>query len=94
MDEIIARRAREADVFYAVRTPSKLSAAECLVQRQAFAGLLWSKQFYHLVVQDWLVGDPGMPPPPPQRRAGRNKDWGHMYCRDILSMPDKWEYPW
>ncbi len=64
------------------------------VARQAYAGLLWSKQFYHLVVKDWLSGDPEPPPPPATRLAGRNSDWPHLYARDVLSMPDKWEYPW
>jgi hypothetical protein len=64
------------------------------VIRQAMAGLVWSCQFYHFIVSDWLEGDPSNPPPPPQRLAGRNHDWGHLYCRDVMSMPDKWEYPW
>ncbi|MBP6507192.1 MAG: hypothetical protein KA257_06470 [Opitutaceae bacterium] len=64
------------------------------VARQAFAGLLWSKQFYHYIVQDWLQGDPKQPPPPAGRVQGRNSDWPHFYARDVLSMPDKWEYPW
>ena len=62
--------------------------------RQAYAGLLWSKQFYHYVVKDWLEGDPAGPPPPESRKQGRNKEWRHVYCNDVLSMPDKWEYPW
>ncbi len=65
-----------------------------MVQRQAFAGLLWSKQFYHYVVEEWLKGDPAMPPPPPERLLGRNRTWVHVYNDDVLSMPDKWEYPW
>ena len=64
------------------------------VVRQAYAGLLWSKQFYHYIVKDWLEGDPEQPAPPPGRRNGRNSDWRHLYSRDIISMPDKWEYPW
>src|ERR1035437_4050146 len=64
------------------------------VARQAYAGLLWSKQFYHYIVKDWLAGDPDQPPPPASRRGGRNHDWPHLYARDILSMPDKWEFPW
>ncbi len=67
---------------------------ELNVVRQAMAGLIWSCQFYHFVVGDWLEGDPNQPPPPPQRLEGRNRDWGHLYCRDVMSMPDKWEYPW
>ncbi|MSU25171.1 MAG: hypothetical protein EXS32_15300 [Opitutus sp.] len=64
------------------------------IARQAYAGLLWSKQFYHYVVPDWLAGDPAQPPPPAGRKAGRNSDWPHLFARDVLSMPDKWEYPW
>ncbi|MEO6005294.1 MAG: glucosidase [Opitutus sp.] len=64
------------------------------VVRQAYAGLLWSKQFYHYIVRDWIDGDVAQPPPPAERKAGRNTDWPHLYSRDILSMPDKWEYPW
>ncbi len=64
------------------------------IARQAYAGLLWNKQFYHYVVKDWLDGDPGEPPPPPQRKASRNADWTHLFNRDVISMPDKWEYPW
>lgn len=93
-DRLIQARAREADEFYAARIPAALSQEEQHVARQAYAGLLWSKQFYHYVVKDWLEGDPAQPTPPAERRAGRNHDWGHLYNRDVLSMPDKWEYPW
>ena len=62
--------------------------------RQAIAGLLWSKQFYHYVVRDWLEGDPASPPPPASRLTGRNSDWPQIYNADVISMPDKWEYPW
>ncbi len=62
--------------------------------RQAYAGLLWSKQFYHYVVKDWLSGDEDTPAPPGDRKHGRNYDWKHLFNRDIISMPDKWEYPW
>ena len=62
--------------------------------RQAFAGLLWSKQYYHYVVRDWLDGDPAVPPPPPAALDGRNHEWLHLYNADVISMPDKWEYPW
>jgi hypothetical protein len=89
-----ARRVREADEFYAARIPACLPEEKRRVVRQAYAGLLWSKQFYHYVVRDWLDGDPDQPPPPPQRQAGRNHDWGHLFNRDVISMPDKWEYPW
>ena len=64
------------------------------VARQGYAGLLWSKQFYHYVIRDWLNGDPAQPPPPPERLGGRNREWKHLFNRDIISMPDKWEYPW
>ncbi len=62
--------------------------------RQAFAGMLWSKQFYHYDVERWLEGDPGQPTPPPARLSGRNATWRHLYNHDVVSMPDKWEYPW
>eukprot|EP00048_Salpingoeca_helianthica_P012879 m.189737 g.189737 ORF g.189737 m.189737 type:complete len:917 (+) comp15433_c0_seq5:243-2993(+) len=94
LDAIISKRKSEADAFYIARTPPHLSPDETLVMRQAYAGLLWSKQFFHYVVSDWLVGDPTMPSPPPERKDGRNKTWKHMFCRDVISMPDKWEYPW
>jgi hypothetical protein len=87
-------RLTEADDFYAQVTPATLSDDGRLVMRQAFAGLLWSKQYYHYVVRDWLAGDPAQPEPPPGRRRGRNHDWGHLYNADVISMPDKWEYPW
>jgi len=93
-DSIFSLRKREADEYYASVTSAKLSDAERNVARQGYAGLLWSKQFYHYVVQDWLEGDPAMPPPPASRRQGRNHDWAHLYSRDVISMPDKWEYPW
>ena len=64
------------------------------VQRQAFAGMIWSKQFYHYDVQEWLDGDPPQPPPPPERKHGRNREWKHLNNADVISMPDKWEYPW
>ena len=62
--------------------------------RQAFAGMIWSKQFYKYDVRRWLKGDPAQPPPPPERREGRNRDWRHLYASDVLSMPDTWEFPW
>src|SRR5262249_15663212 len=64
------------------------------VSRQAYAGLLWSKQFYHYVVKEWLNGDPEQPPPPESRKHGRNADWKNLFSRDVISMPDKWEDPW
>jgi hypothetical protein len=87
-------RQQEADEFYQRITPFPLSEDMRNVQRQAFAGMLWSKQFYHYVVEDWLKGDPAAPMPPPERKRGRNREWFHLYNEDILSMPDKWEYPW
>ena len=88
-----ARRREEADEFYATIIPAHLSADARNVMRQALAGLLWSKQFYHYDIGRWLDGDPGGPPPA-VRRAGRNRDWRHLYNEDVISMPDKWEYPW
>jgi hypothetical protein len=90
----VARRRREADEFYAAIHAPHLTGDERLVQRQAFAGLLWSKQFYHFDVHRWLAGDPGQPPPPAGRRQGRNREWAHLQNADVLLMPDKWEYPW
>jgi hypothetical protein len=93
-ERIFALRRREADEFYETRIPQDLSSDAQNVMRQGFAGMLWSKQFYHYVVKEWLDGDPGYPPPPPERRNGRNHEWGHLYNADVISMPDKWEYPW
>jgi len=93
-EQTFAERQREANEFYATVIPKDLSSDAQSVMRQAFAGLLWSKQFYHYVVRDWLHGDPGNPPPPQERKGGRNHEWDHLYNADIISMPDKWEYPW
>ena len=93
-DEIFWARIREADEFYTAITPPGLSDDERLVQRQAFAGMLWNKQFYHYEVRRWLRGDPTGPEPPRQRERGRNSGWTHLNAQDIISMPDKWEYPW
>jgi hypothetical protein len=92
--EVVALRKREADEFYAKVIPAELSEDARSVMRQSLAGLLWSKQFYHYVVRDWLAGDPNQPPPPDVRAQGRNHDWKHLYNADVISMPDKWEYPW
>jgi len=92
-EDVFAERIVEADEFYANHLGGMPEEARS-VARQAYAGLLWSRQFYHYAVKEWLDGDPAMPPPPESRRAGRNRDWGHLYNRDIISMPDKWEYPW
>jgi hypothetical protein len=91
---ILEDRIREADEFYNQELAGPLRADQKWVARQAYAGLLWSKQFYHYIIRDWLEGDPQMPAPPPERRTGRNSDWLHVYNRDVISMPDKWEYPW
>lgn len=93
-ESVFEQRVKDADEFYATVQPKNLSDEERLVQRQAFAGLLWSKQFYHYGVELWLEGDPAQPPPSKLRRRGRNSDWKHLYNLDVLSMPDKWEYPW
>jgi hypothetical protein len=93
-DAIFDQRIQEADEFYALIQNPRLNADERLVQRQAFAGLLWSKQLYHYSVELWLNGDPAGPPPPEGRKHGRNRDWAHLYNNDVISMPDKWEYPW
>jgi hypothetical protein len=93
-DETIAQRRREADEFYDSVIPESASNETRVVMRQALAGMLWSKQFYHYVVKEWLEGDPGFPEPPNSRLQGRNADWTHIYNADVFSMPDKWEYPW
>ncbi len=93
-DATFAARAAEADEFHESLAPPEQTAEEKAVARQARAGLLWSKQFFHYVVKDWLEGDPAQPAPPAERRQGRNADWRHLYNRDVISMPDKWEYPW
>jgi hypothetical protein len=93
-DRTLKLRQREADEFYATVVPADLSSDARNVMRQAFAGLLWSKQFYHYVVKDWLSGDPGCAPAPHARLTGRNHQWNHLYNADVISMPDKWEYPW
>ena len=91
---VVARRRAEADEFYAELTPREASADEAMVMRQAFAGMLWSKQLYYYDVARWLDGDPAQPPPPPERLTGRNSHWRNFDAFDIMSMPDKWEYPW
>jgi hypothetical protein len=91
---VMARRQAEADEFYARVQHGIASADARLVQRQAFAGLIWSKQFYYYDVPEWLNGDPAQPPPPVERKRGRNWEWQHLNNADVISMPDKWEYPW
>ncbi|HET9409295.1 MAG TPA: glucosidase [Candidatus Sulfotelmatobacter sp.] len=93
-EEVLALRQREADEYYATIIPQELSDDAKNVMRQSFAGMLWSKQFYHYVIKDWLQGDPGNPAPPEERKNGRNREWPHLYNADVISMPDKWEYPW
>ncbi|MGA2810333.1 MAG: glucosidase [Candidatus Acidiferrum sp.] len=91
---VFIARQKEADDFYASRIPKQLSEDAKNVMRQSLSGMLISKQFYHYDVLTWLQGDPAQPPPPPQRWEGRNKNWTHLYNDDVISMPDKWEYPW
>jgi hypothetical protein len=93
-EQIFQARINEADEFYAARLSPLLPADLRRIGRQGFAGLLWSKQFYHYVVREWLEGDPEQPPPPDSRWNGRNRDWLHLFNRDVISMPDNWEYPW
>eukprot|EP01101_Sappina_pedata_P008663 TRINITY_DN4852_c0_g1_i1.p1 TRINITY_DN4852_c0_g1~~TRINITY_DN4852_c0_g1_i1.p1 ORF type:complete len:908 (+),score=266.14 TRINITY_DN4852_c0_g1_i1:2798-5521(+) len=93
-DSISAARIKEANEFYALIQPNNLSDEERKINRQALSGLLWSKQFYHFGVDMWLKGDPAYPAPTRARYDVRNGDWRHLYTTDVLSMPDKWEYPW
>lgn len=93
-DNIITARLTEADEFYAARQTTVTSADEKLVQRQAWAGMVWNKQYYNYNVKRWLDGDPHEPVPPADRKHGRNSHWKHFVAEDIISMPDKWEYPW
>jgi len=93
-DALFARCIEEADAFYAGLQQDLKDPDARNVQRQAFAGMIWSKQFFYYDVAEWLKGDPGCPPPPGERKHGRNADWQHLNNADIISMPDKWEYPW
>jgi len=93
-EQSLSARRTEADDFYAELQKDMVSADERRVQRQAFAGMIWNKQFYHLDIQRWLAGDPGQLPPTQERKRGRNSEWGNLNNADIVSMPDKWEYPW
>jgi len=93
-DQVMAERKAEADEFYAELTPASATADEALVLRQACAGMLWSKQLFYYDVTRWLDGDPGQPAPPESRKTGRNSRWRNFDGFDIISMPDKWEYPW
>jgi len=93
-DTAMGLRRKEADEFYEALQHGMTDEDCRRVHRQALAGMLWSKQFYCFDVREWLNGDPLQPPPPDSRKSGRDADWGHLVCGDILSMPDKWEYPW
>jgi len=93
-DSTVSLRQKEADQFYATVEPKGATDDEKLVMRQAFAGLMWSKQYFGYDVRRWLDGDPVGAPPPPERKKGRNSEWTHLNASDIISMPDKWEYPW
>jgi len=93
-DEIFGRRQNEADEFYDSIAPVNLTSEDKTIQRQALAGLLWTKQFYFYIVEEWLAGDPASPPPPASRWSGRNSDWRHLYNERVMSMPDSWEFPW
>jgi Glycosyl hydrolase family 63 C-terminal domain len=93
-DKIVALRKHEADEFYSSNGSAKLTDPERNVIRQGYAGLLWNKQFYHYIIADWLKGDAAQPVPPQSRLKGRNAHWTQLYSRDVISMPDNWEYPW
>jgi len=93
-DEIFGRRQNEADEFYDSVAPVNLTSEDKAIQRQALAGLLWTKQFYYYIVEEWLKGDPASPPPPASRWDGRNARWRHLYNERVMSMPDSWEFPW
>ena len=93
-DALFAQRQRETDEFYSIVQEGVDGADARAVQRQAFAGMIWSKQFFYYDVPRWLAGDPTQPAPPPERREGRNREWTHLNNADVISMPDKWEYPW
>ena len=93
-DEVFKVRIEEADQFYTAVQAPLMKPDERLVHRQGLAGMMWSKQFFHYIVEDWLEGDPGMPKPPESRKTARNWEWRHLYNERIMSMPDPWEYPW
>src|SRR5260221_7002821 len=93
-DKLFTQRRREADEFYAELQGDITDADARLVQRQAFAGMIWSKHFFYYDVPEWIHGDANQPPPPSEHKRGRNHEWSHLNNADIISMPDKWEYPW
>ena len=93
-ERTVGERRAEADEFYRTVIPDEIENDQKNIMRQALGGLLWSKQFYHYDVSRWLKGDPANPEPPPERLKGRNHEWRHLYNADVISMPDKWEYPW
>ena len=93
-DSIFTQRLQDANDYYNDLQPKNLNDDLRSIQRQAFAGMLWSKQFYHYIVEQWLSGDPAQSSPPPERKHGRNHEWRHLYNERVMSMPDKWEYPW
>jgi len=93
-DAIVQQRREEADEFYAALQGAIADADTARIQRQALAGMIWGRQFFHIDIPRWLKGDPATPAPPPERRRGRNHDWEHLNNADIISMPDKWEFPW
>ena len=92
--EIFKKRKQDADEFYADIVPENLSDDSKMIMRQSLAGMIWSKQYYHYAVSDWLKGDSKFAPPPAERKQGRNSEWTHLFNDDVVSMPDKWEYPW
>ena len=92
-DQVIEERRTDADEFYSRFNWAALTDDLRNIMRQALSGMMWNKQFYMFIQEEWLAGDPGQPPPPPERKWIRNRDWRHMHAEDILSMPDKWEYP-
>ncbi len=93
-ESMFRSRMQEADEFFTALQPGHLDEDQRRIHRQALAGMLWNKQFYHFIVEKWLQGDPAQPKPPTQRKYGRNHEWRHLYNERVMSMPDKWEYPW
>ena len=94
LDDVVHRRRADADAFYGSIAPSGADEESQRVMRQALSGLIWTKQTYRFDVRKWLNGDPGQPPPPEERKSGRNHEWDHLHNSEVISMPDKWEYPW